>query len=237
MRVPGRDRLSRTNTSSRNPTHPTSQQQKLGVRTTRMMPGKHRSKRRNPQATFSLLSRVLDGSIDHFISPQRASHIELYIPQPLRTSNNSNRVCIEANKPFEALAAASIIGYLLVLGVQSSELPYTCKRDWHPAKNIDACESRLPGAVVAISSWHTCDLTGSSLASLAQLPIHLPHPVIDAYLHGVVRLAICSVTACSGCCAWKNDATMRGAETDRLDGDVAICGGLDDSHHRNGMRQ
>ena len=101
----------------------------------------------------------------------------------------------------------------------------------NPANSIDACESRLSGAVVVISSWHTHHLTSPSFASLVQLPIHLPHPVIDAYLHGVVRLAICSVTACSGCCAWKNDATMRGARTDRLDGDVAICGGLDDSHH------
>jgi hypothetical protein len=29
----------------------------------------------------------------------------------------------------------------------------------------------------------------------------------------------------------EDDATLRGAELDRLDGDVAICGGLDDSHH------
>jgi hypothetical protein len=89
-------------------------------------------------------------------------------------------------------------------GLQSSGLPYVCKRNWHPANYIDACESRLP-------SCSRCHLILARVRLLVCVSLHLcaqprnrlRSPVIPAHLHGVVRRAICSVTACSGCCAWK----------------------------------
>lgn len=102
----------------------------------------------------------------------------------------------------------------------------------NPANSIDACESRLPGAVVDIQSWHAYDFEVPFFAILAQPRTSLRSPVmLPAHLHGVVRRAICSVTACSGCCAWKT--TPHCGEQKRIawNGDVAICGGRDDSHH------
>lgn len=82
---------------------------------------------------------------------------------------------IEADKHFEALSAHYFIGHRLPSDRAwrhaefRAALLYICKRNWHPANNIDACESRSPGgAIVAISPWHAYDLMSMFCSTLAQ---------------------------------------------------------------------
>jgi hypothetical protein len=116
-------------------------------------------------------------------------------------------------------------------GLQSSGLPYICKRNWHPANSIDACESRSPGAVVVISSWHAY---GFGMPFFAPLRATSKPSAITG--HTCTPPRSCSSgdlqrDRVQRLLCLEDDATLRGAEMDRLDGDVAICGGLDDSHH------
>ena len=101
---------------------------KLGVETS--MPGKHRSKRGESTGYIQpTLNRILDGSIDHFISPQRASHITVYVTSTAE-DRQATITCLPLRRTsilrLFLLITSLVTGcHPIVLGdTQSSELPY-----------------------------------------------------------------------------------------------------------------
>lgn len=111
---------------------------------------------------------------------------------------------IEANKHFEALSNHYFIGHrkpsdrawrlaefraaLHMQNVIGTRLII----QMHVRAQSSSSHLGTPTTLVCLSS-HLC----------AQPQVCRRSTVIPAHLHGVVRRAICSVTACSGCCAWK----------------------------------